>query len=152
MGPASTLAYHLRRLPGVLAGGVFTIALTVPLPSSPNYSFSVPAVEGLRHGLDSELSVVHLRQLSATEPKLCTVMEIMLAGGVFTADRMARWGQVATNACPWCQMPDTEWHRWWACPQHDMLRTACGVPLEIIPEVTQLTGVVPMHSNLTALQ
>eukprot|EP00971_Amphidinium_carterae_P193502 3839792-Amphidinium_carterae.1 len=89
MGPASTLAYHLRHLPGVLAGGVFTTALTVPLPILRPTTLSqcrqwchswrcvlrsqvaVSATqhrreyEDLRHGLDSELSVVYLRQLSA---------------------------------------------------------------------------------------
>ena len=50
------------------------------------------------------------------------LMEQILAGGLATGERKARWAQVAPQLCNLCGQEDTAEHRWWICPHWAHLR------------------------------
>ena len=57
--------------------------------------------------------------LSAPQKKLLTRY---LAGNVLTRQVLGKWGYKVDLQCPFCQEPDTAFHRVWSCPVHSELR------------------------------
>ena len=78
-------------------------------------------------------------------------LQIMLAGGVITADRDHRWtGADAT--CKLCHMErDDEEHRYWTCPAVECQRKELA-SLPTLSRMTRTTGLVSNEDELTVAE
>ena len=70
--------------------------------------------------VDSNYAKHYLMHLEGNDQLL---MEQILAGGLATNERKARWTKAEPQPCKFCRCgPDTAEHRWWKCAKWDHLR------------------------------
>ena len=88
--------------------------------------------------LDFDGSLKLYRTLKAGRQR--AYLELALAGGMLTNERMHRHRGVPWTSCPYgCDTPDTEIHRFWGCPRWAASREGLGWA-EALPPLTKCTG------------
>ena len=160
--PCTALAHALRRLGGLLQDG-WWMPTTSPPVSLPRHQSQERAqwLHDWRRALKSaitaiaaihrheygdlrrmELNVDQSTQLLRSMPvgKNKTYLELALAGGMLTRECQRHRGPPHIWCPHGCQVPDTEYHRYWDCPSTSNSRPPLPADWEQWPQVTKLTG------------
>ncbi|CAE8600524.1 unnamed protein product, partial [Polarella glacialis] len=119
-------------------------------------------MHGIEDGIDREMTLALLRS-SSLPPYEKSVLRSILAGSVWTQDRLSRAGMVQAATCPYCDAGAAEDHEhmWWHCPAWEGIRQlhsvaehadvpswpACLAKCGILPEKMSLTPVIDLTSD-----
>ena len=132
-----------------------------------------PFFRPLRDGVDHQLSMAPYRaqrprrgphpgpgavDLKPLTEAQAACLRLLNTGGAFTQSTVARW-KPGGDLCPHCRLArESLKHRLLWCPRWDLLRLrhlkGQTVPslLAVVPEITMLTGLVPVDAALLAAQ
>ncbi|CAE8721896.1 unnamed protein product [Polarella glacialis] len=119
-------------------------------------------MHGIEDGIDREMTLALLRS-SSLPPYEKSVLGSILAGSVWTQDRLSRAGMVQAATCPYCDAGAAEDHEhmWWHCPAWDGIRQlhlvaehadvpswpVCLAKCGILPEKMSLTPVIDLTTD-----
>ena len=92
---------------------------------------------------------MHLHHRCGLRPAFRAALEVVLAGGLLTEDRLHRTQKRSLRHCPRCRgQLDTPAHRFWRCTKWSVLRSRWIDSQWNIPAMTRAAGLVPRTALL----